>query len=124
MHRDACHLKISAITLTELKQLSSSIEIEAHNRRRCHLKFMPEPVSSNSQSLLSARSNLWTDSRASLAAQGWQKVAKVLQLQPKTPVLVWGDASVPYGKVVSLMAQLQTAGATSVGLVTEPEAVR
>ena len=53
-----------------------------------------------------------------------EKVAKVLQLQPKTPVLVWGDASVPYGKVVSLMAQLQTAGATSVGLVTEPEAVR
>ena len=49
------------------------------------------------------------------------KVAKVLQAQPQTDVLVWGDASVPYGKVVELMSQLQTAGATSVGLVTEPE---
>jgi biopolymer transport protein TolR len=53
-----------------------------------------------------------------------EKVAKILQLQPQTPVLVWGDANVPYGKVVELMAQLQTAGATSVGLVTEPEPVR
>ena len=53
-----------------------------------------------------------------------EKVAKVLQQEPQTPVLVWGDASVPYGKVVSLMSQLQTAGATSVGLVTEPESVR
>lgn len=53
-----------------------------------------------------------------------EKVTKILQLQPQTPVLVWGDVNVPYGKVVSLMAQLQTAGATSVGLVTEPEPVR
>ena len=49
-----------------------------------------------------------------------EKITKILQLQPQTPVLVWGDVDVPYGKVVSLMAQLQTAGATSVGLVTEP----
>jgi biopolymer transport protein TolR len=53
-----------------------------------------------------------------------EKVAKILQLQPQTSVLVWGDANVPYGKVVELMAQLQTVGATSVGLVTEPESVR
>jgi len=33
---------------------------------------------------------------------------------------VWGDTSVDYGAVVSLMSELQGAGATSVGLVTEP----
>lgn len=49
-----------------------------------------------------------------------EKVAKVMQLKPKTPVLVWGDASVPYGTVVTLMSELQVAGAPSVGLVTEP----
>ena len=49
-----------------------------------------------------------------------QQVSKVMKLQPQTPVLVWGDTSVPYGKVVDLMAQLQRAGAESVGLVTEP----
>lgn len=48
------------------------------------------------------------------------KVAKVLRQQPKTPVLVWGDARVNYGVVVKLMSELQNAGAPSVGLVTEP----
>ena len=48
------------------------------------------------------------------------KVTKVLRQQPKTPVLVWGDARVNYGVVVKLMSDLQNAGAPSVGLVTEP----
>lgn len=48
------------------------------------------------------------------------QAAKVLKLQPETPVLVWGDTRVPYGRVVDLMSQLQRAGAQSVGLVTEP----
>ncbi len=47
------------------------------------------------------------------------KVSKILRRKPKTTVLVWGDESVPYGKVVALMTALQTAGAPSVGLVTE-----
>ncbi len=49
-----------------------------------------------------------------------EKVTKVLRQQPKTPVLVWGDARVDYGSVVKLMSDLQSAGAPSVGLVTEP----
>lgn len=49
-----------------------------------------------------------------------EKVAKVLRQQPKTTVLVWGDARVDYGVVVKLMSDLQNAGAPSVGLVTEP----
>ena len=47
-------------------------------------------------------------------------VSKVLSESPDTPVLVWGDQSVPYGQVVSVMTALQAAGAPSVGLVTEP----
>lgn len=49
-----------------------------------------------------------------------EKVTKILRQQPKTPVLVWGDARVDYGEVVTLMSELQNAGAPSVGLVTEP----
>lgn len=49
-----------------------------------------------------------------------QQVTAVLKNKPSTPVLVWGDRSVNYGKVVELMTQLQSAGADSVGLVTEP----
>ena len=47
-------------------------------------------------------------------------VAKVLRQKPTTKVLVWGDRSVDYGLVVNMMTALQSAGAPSVGLVTEP----
>ena len=47
-------------------------------------------------------------------------VTSVLNQAPDTPVLIWGDTNVPYGTVVSLMTELQNAGAPSVGLVTEP----
>lgn len=47
-------------------------------------------------------------------------VGKVLRQKPRTPVLVWGDTNVKYGVIVSLMTELQTAGAPSVGLVTDP----
>lgn len=47
------------------------------------------------------------------------KVAKILRRKPDTVVLVWGDRAVPYGDVVTLMSALQTAGAPSVGLVTD-----
>ena len=47
------------------------------------------------------------------------RVAAVIRRSPKTPVLVWGDRSVPYGDVVTVMVALQDAGAPSVGLVTE-----
>lgn len=50
------------------------------------------------------------------------RVAAVLRHQPKTPVLVRGDRSVDYGAVVRAMVLLQQAGASSVGLVTEPPA--
>tara|TARA_R110001592_G_scaffold355031_1_gene655249 strand:- start:30930 stop:31322 length:393 start_codon:yes stop_codon:yes gene_type:complete len=47
------------------------------------------------------------------------RVAKVMSRNPEKPVLVWGDRSVPYGDVVTVMVALQAAGAPSVGLVTE-----
>lgn len=50
-----------------------------------------------------------------------QSVAKVLRQKPDTPVLVWGDENVLYGEVVKAMTSLQSAGAPSVGLVTEPD---
>ena len=47
------------------------------------------------------------------------QVGKILRQKPETEVFIWGDQSVPYGEVVSLMTVLQAAGAPSVGLVTE-----
>lgn len=48
------------------------------------------------------------------------KVGAVMRLNPDTPVMVKGDAAVDYGKVVTVMALLQKAGAPSVGLITQP----
>ncbi len=48
-------------------------------------------------------------------------IAKVIKTKPNTPVLVWGDTAVPYGKVVSVMTELEAAGIEQVGLVTEPK---
>lgn len=47
------------------------------------------------------------------------RVAAVLKYAPKKPVMVRGDQSVNYGKVVHAMTVLQAAGAPSVGLMTE-----
>ncbi|MEM7250405.1 MAG: protein TolR [Pseudomonadota bacterium] len=49
------------------------------------------------------------------------RTAALLQHRPNTQVLVKGDASASYGYVVTAMALLKNAGATSVGLLTEPE---
>ena len=48
-----------------------------------------------------------------------ERVAAVLRRNKDKPVLIWGDKSVPYGEVVTVMVALQEAGAPSVGLVTE-----
>ena len=48
------------------------------------------------------------------------RAAALLRHRPGTQVLVKGDESVDYGTVVSVMALLKSAGARSVGLLTEP----
>ena len=48
------------------------------------------------------------------------RTAAVLRQRPRTAVLVRGDSSVDYGLVVAAMSLLQQAGASKVGLVTEP----
>ena len=49
------------------------------------------------------------------------KVMAVLRHKPDTVVLIRGDKSVDYGKVVSVMAALKQAGVPSVGLMTSPD---
>jgi len=65
--------------------------------------------------------NLGKDDKKAISIEAiQQQVTTVLKIKPQTPILVWGDRTVDYGKVVTLMTQLQAAGADSVGLVTEP----
>ena len=53
-----------------------------------------------------------------------QRVSAVLRRDPQKPVLIWGDWTIPYGAVVTVMTTLQEAGAVSVGLVTEEPLVQ
>jgi len=67
--------------------------------------------------------NLGRDDQQALElATVQQRVSAVLRRDPEKPVLVWGDAAVPYGRVVEVMTALQASGADSVGLVTEEPA--
>jgi len=48
------------------------------------------------------------------------RVSALLKYTPDIPVLIGGDANVPYGQVVQVMSLLQRAGAPSVGMMTDP----
>ena len=48
-----------------------------------------------------------------------EQVSKILSQRSNSEVLVRGDEHVDYGKVVRQMAELQSAGACSIGLITE-----
>ncbi len=52
------------------------------------------------------------------------RVSAVLSREPRTPVLVEADQSVPYGRVVRGMALLQQSGAEKVGFITDPDTAR
>jgi biopolymer transport protein TolR len=68
--------------------------------------------------------NIGDDSNAELtAADVIGLVQAKLAQSPNIPVVVNGDGKVPYEKVVELMVILQSAGAPSVGLMTDPNDV-
>ncbi|MGQ9659102.1 MAG: protein TolR [Thermochromatium sp.] len=50
----------------------------------------------------------------------YDRLRTVLEYRPDTPILVRGDYSVDYGRVVRAMAIAQKAGAPEVGLITVP----
>lgn len=48
-----------------------------------------------------------------------EQVGKILSQRPSSEVMVRGDEFVDYGVVVRLMAELQAAGASGIGLITD-----
>lgn len=46
-------------------------------------------------------------------------VAAHLTVEPETPIMVNGDGNVPYKSIIDLMVVLNSAGAQSVGLMTD-----
>ena len=69
--------------------------------------------------------NIAPDAEAQINADALvEQVKSALQLDPKRPVMVRGDANGPYQNVVTTLVLLQRADVGSVGLVTDPEETR
>lgn len=87
-------------------------------------KAVAKPVESQDQETLvvtvDREGRYFLDDRRISTEELRRKVAAILRLRPQTPVLVRGDRSANYGDVVKVMTLLQSAGAPSVGLLTEP----
>ena len=64
--------------------------------------------------------NLGDEEEPLALAKIGERTRKVVNANPTIKVLVEGDKSLNYGVIVNLMNVLQLAGATSVGLITEP----
>jgi len=64
--------------------------------------------------------NVGEDQEAVPLAKIEAQAKKIIAANPKIKVLVEGDRNLDYGTVINLMNILQTAGAGSVGLITEP----
>jgi biopolymer transport protein TolR len=96
-----------------------------------HAKAQPVPPQEKDPLIVSIKADgsyylkgIGTDEQARTAttlADIVNRVGKVLSANPEQKIFVWGDRNVPYGEVVALMAALQTAGAESVGLVTDDQ---
>ncbi len=65
------------------------------------------------------KGRLYLDDRKISKKNLKKKIAKILKLRPKTPVVVRGDKRVAYGKIIETMVLLQEAGVPDVGLITE-----
>ena len=57
-------------------------------------------------------------------AEAERRARAALERDPKLAVLVKADTMVPYGRVVTGMAMLQRSGASRIGFLTDPAAVR
>ena len=69
--------------------------------------------------------NIGGDEDAAIEAdEVLRRAAAVLGRDKGTPVLIKADERVPYGRVVQGMVLLQQAGATRIGFLTDPKAVR
>jgi biopolymer transport protein TolR len=87
-------------------------------------KAAAQPVDSQDRETLvvtvDREGRYFLDDRRITSEELGRKVAAILRARPQTPVLIRGDRQSNYGEVVKAMTLLQSAGAPSVGLLTEP----
>ena len=113
-------LVLLVIFMVTAPMLTQGVKVDLPKANSQSLDSKQEPliISLNQQGELFL--NLGNKEQAKDLASITTAIQKVLQNKPNTPIYVWGDSAIAYGKVVSLMSDLQAAGIRQVGLVTEP----
>ena len=113
-------LVLLVIFMVTAPLLTQGVKVELPRAASEPIEAKEEPLIVSVKADGSLHINLGADTDQALTLSEIRtKVAAVLRRNPDTPVLVWGDVKVPYGSVVTLMSELQGAGAPSVGLVTD-----
>ncbi len=113
-------LVLLVIFMVTAPLLTQGVKVELPRAASEPIEAKEEPLIVSVKADGSLHINLGADTDQALTlGEIRTKVAAVLRRNPDTPVLVWGDVKVPYGSVVTLMSELQGAGAPSVGLVTD-----
>ncbi len=113
-------LVLLVIFMVTAPLLTQGVQVELPKAASKPIEAKDEPLIVSVKADGSLHINLGADTDQPLTlADIRTKVAAVLRRNPDTPVLVWGDVKVPYGSVVTLMSELEGAGAPSVGLVTD-----
>ena len=86
------------------------------------------PVKNNEPLIVSIQKDgalfLESDStkNASLSLEDLNKATKkILEVNPGLQVVIRGDGQVKYERVMTVMAELQIAGATDIGLISQPK---
>ncbi len=101
--------------------LSLGVEIELPQSNAQPMERQKDPVLVN----VDARGDLYLSLEGTselLDDEGLAaKVGAFVRRNPEVPVLVGADRKVAYGRVYQVMAMLQNAGVTKVGLTSDPE---
>lgn len=117
-------LVLLVIFMITAPMLQQGIEVETPKAASKTLPSSKEPpvvVSVDADGRLYL--NIADNPRAAQTPEDVQaRVAAWHRLKPEVPVLVKGDARVPYQKVIEAMALVKNAGVDTVGLVTESPA--
>jgi len=114
-------LVLLVIFMVTAPMLTQGVKVELPDANSKPIESKDEPLIVSIKKDGSLYLNLGDEKKQKSLKEISAALSKVIKTKPQTTVLVWGDTAVPYGKVVTLMTQLQNAGISQVGLVTEPK---
>jgi biopolymer transport protein TolR len=114
-------LVLLIIFMVTAPMLMQGVEVELPKAGASTMEKKEEPIIVSVDREGGLYINLGKDEKKAQSISDIKKqVETILKNKPDTAVLVWGDVAANYGQVVALMTELQSAGAESVGLVTDP----